>query len=226
MAEPSGIAKVGLVQKGTLLGLENGYFGSLLHHTTFEPDGTMVMTGDATVWEDIRIVPNIFDVPGLTDPDIINYQPAGSGAKFKVYAFAKGDEGYFTIQMPHSYKVGSTMYAHVHWTPGPRGNEENGNVVQWRLDYSFAAIDGNFIASQTLDLSDACDGTDHKHQMSPSVAISGVGLGISSQLFGRIYRYNHVSDTWVGTGANLPIFIEFDIHFELDTIGSRTETGK
>lgn len=200
--------------------------GSGTDHVLVDGSGNMSFVGDATVWEDIRIVPNIFDVPGLTDPDIISYQPAGSGATFKVYAFAKGDEGFFTIQMPHSYKVGTTMYAHVHWTPGTRGNEENGNVVQWRLDYSFAAIDGNFPASQTLDLSDACDGTDHKHQMSPTVAISGVGLGISSQMFGRIYRYNHVSDTWAGTGANLPIFIEFDIHFEIDSVGSKTQTVK
>jgi len=45
-------------------------------------------------------------------------------------------------------------------------------------------------------------------------------------MWGRIYRWNDVSDTWVGTGANLPIFIEFDIHFEMDTVGSHTHTTK
>jgi hypothetical protein len=62
--------------------------------------------------------------------------------------------------------------------------------------------------------------------MSAEVDISGVGLGISSQMWGRIYRYNHVSDTWAGTGNNLPIFIEIDLHVECDTIGSRTPTSK
>jgi hypothetical protein len=200
--------------------------GGATNNVTIGTGGEMTFNGDATVWDDMRIVPNVFDVPGLTDPDIISYQPAGSGATFKVYAFAKGDEGFFTLQLPHSYKTGSNLKAHVHWTPGTRGNEENGNVVQWRLDYSFAAINSTFPASQTADLSDACDGTDHKHQMSPEAIISGVGLGISSQMWGRIYRWNDASDTWVGTGANLPIFIEVDIHYEIDTMGSKTSTSK
>jgi hypothetical protein len=196
------------------------------NYSEFEADGTLTFAGDATVWDDIRIVPNIFDIPGGTDPDVISYQPAGSGATFKVYAFAKGDEGFFTIQMPHSYKEGSTMYAHVHWTPGPRGVAESGHVVQWRLDYSFAAIGSNFPAASTVPLADTCDGTNHKHQMTAEAAISGVGLGISSQMWGKIYRWNDASDTWVGTGNNLPIFIEFDIHFEQDTCGSRTKSSK
>jgi hypothetical protein len=200
--------------------------GGDTNYTQFDADGTVQFVGDATVWDDIRIVPNVFDVPGLTDPDIISYQPTGSGATFKVYAFAKGDEGFFTIQLPHSYKHGSNLKAHVHWTPGTRGIAENGNVVQWRLDYSFAPISGSFPASQTLDLSDACDGTNHKHQMTSEVVISGVGLTISSQMWGRIYRWNNVSDTWAGTGANLPIFIEIDIHYEMDTCGSRDSALK
>jgi hypothetical protein len=178
------------------------------------------------VWDDMRIVPNVFDVPGGTDPDVISYQPGGSGATFKVYAFAKGDEGFFTIQLPHSYHEGSDMKAHVHWTPGPRGNEENGNVVQWRLDYSAAAINGNFPASGTLDLSDVCDGTDHKHQMTAEVTLPGAGLSMSSQIWGRIYRWNDASDTWAGTGNNLPIFIEFDVHYAMNTLGSRLSGSK
>jgi hypothetical protein len=62
--------------------------------------------------------------------------------------------------------------------------------------------------------------------MTQEVVISGAGLGISSQMIGRIYRFNDASDTWAGTGANLPIFIEFDLHYEKDSMGSRTPTSK
>jgi hypothetical protein len=188
----------------------------------------MSFVGDATRWDDIRIIPNVFDVPGNTDPDIISYQPAGSGATFKVYAFAKGDMGFFTIQFPHSYKVGSTLKAHVHWTPGPRGVAESGNTVQWRLDYSIAPIGSNFPASTTISLADACDGVNHKHQMTAEVDIPGVGTGtgVSAQMWGKIYRWNDASDTWAGTGNNLPIFIEFDIHYEQDSVGSKTSSSK
>jgi hypothetical protein len=201
--------------------------GGDTHNTEFEADGTIKMNGDATVWDDIRIIPSIFDVAGNTDPDVIAYQPGGSGASFLVYAFAKGDEGYFTIQLPHSYKSGSDLKAHIHWTPGIRGTTESGNIVQWRLDYSIISIGGNFGASQTIAIPGTCDGINHKHQMTTEVTMSGTGLTMSSQLFGKIYRWNNVSDTWAGTAAaNLPIFIEFDIHYEQDTIGSRTSTTK
>lgn len=191
-----------------------------------DADGEMSLTGTATVWDDIRIIPNVFDVPGGTDPNVIGYQPGGSGATFKVYAFAKGDEGFFTLQLPHGYKVGSDLKAHVHWTPGPRGVAENGNTVQWRLDYSFASIGSNFPASSTLALPGVCDGVNHKHRITAEATISGVGLGISAQMWGRIYRWNNASDTWAGTGNNLPIFIEFDIHYEIDTMGSKESTSK
>jgi hypothetical protein len=200
--------------------------GGATDYVEIDGDGEMTFNGDATVWDDIRIIPNVFDVPGGTDPDIIDYQPAGSGTTFKVYAFVKGDQGFFTVQLPHDYKEGSTMKAHVHWTPGPRGVAENGKVVQWRLDYSFAAIGSNFPASSTVALSDACDGTNHKHQMTDEADISGVGLTISSQMWGRLYRWNDASDTWAGTGANLPIFIEFDLHYEKDSCGSKTPAIK
>jgi len=222
----NGLADVWLDIKYVSIGADGTWvFGTAEDNTTIESDGTMVKNGNATVWDDIRIVPSVFDVPGGTDPDIISYQPAGSGTTFKVYAFAKGDEGYFTLQIPHGYKVGSTIYAHLHWTPGPRGNEENGNVVHWALDYSMAAINANFPASNTIDLSDACDGTDHKHQMTNNIAIAGTGFGISSQMIGRVYR-NATADTWAGTGANLPIFLEIDFHVEMDTLGSREVSTK
>ncbi len=200
--------------------------GGDTNYTQFDADGSVSFVGDATVWDDLRIVPNVFDVPGGTDPDVISYQPAGSGATFKVYGFAKGDEGFFTCQLPHGYKEGSTLKAHIHWTPGARGVAESGHTVQWRLDYSIAPIGGNFPASQTLNLADVCDGVDHKHQMTAEVDISGAGLTISSQMWGRVYRLNDPSDTWVGTLANLPIFIEFDIHVEHDTVGSRDSSDK
>lgn len=228
-AEGDELLKVDQTTPQTTLGtltFPQAKFGTSANYTHFEADGTMVMYGDATVWDDIRIIPNVFDVPGGTDPDIIDYQPGGSGPTFKVYAFAKGDMGFFTIQLPHSYLPGSSLYAHVHWTPGTRGNEENGSVVQWRLDYSFAAIGQNFPIATTIPLPGTCSGIDHKHEMTAEVEIPGTGLGISSQMWGKIYRWNDASDTWAGTGNNLPIFVEFDIHFQLNSQGSRLKTSK
>jgi hypothetical protein len=226
MIQPPGTAKIGLVQKGAGFELGAGYIGGITDHTRFESDGTMVLEGAATVWDDIRIIPSIWDVAGGTDPDIIDYQANGAGTAFKVYAFAKGDQGWFTMQLPHGYKAGTDLKAHVHWTPGPRGVTENTKVVQWRLEYTITSIGSNFPSPSTIGLPGTCDGVNHKHLMTSEVTISGAGIGISSQMFGRIFRFNDATDTWAGTGNNLPIFIELDFHYEIDTIGSRTSTGK
>jgi hypothetical protein len=191
--------------------------------------GVTPITYNNTVWEDIRILPSAFDFAGTGDPTLVDWQPAGSGTTFKVWQFALDNQGFFTVQVPHSYKLGTDIYCHVHWTPGTRGNEEAANVVAWKLDYSWANINSNFGASATIDMSDACDGTDHKHQMSPDIVIDGhtVAKGISSMLVCRLYRHDVAGDTWAGTNSGQrPILLEVDFHFEVDTAGSALITTK
>lgn len=200
-------------------------FGGTTNYSQFEADGTYVMNGNATVWDDLRIVPGAFDYAGTGDPVLIDYQPGGSGTTFKVYSFQASQQAFFTVQIPHNYKEGSSIYCHTHWTPGTRGNEEDGKTVAWKLDYSWASINGNFGASTTADMTDTCDGTDHKHQMSPDIEIVGTGKGISSMLICRVFR--DAGDSWVGTtAAQSPIFLEIDFHYMLDTVGSRAQSSK
>lgn len=182
----------------------------------------------ATVWDDIRITPGSFDRPGVADPDYVAYQPGGSGVTTYLPEFAKNDLASFTVQMPHSYKLGSDMHVHLHWTPGTRGNEENGATVGWKIDYTWANIDGTFSAMTTADLSDACDGTDHKHQQTLSVTISGTGKDISSMLICNVKRTDTgTDDTWASTTTGqLPLLLEVDLHYEIDTIGSNVSGTK
>lgn len=202
--------------------------GDGTNYTEFESDGTLEFVGDATVWDDLRIVPGSFDRPGTSDPGIVSYTPTGSSIAFYLYEFAKNNIASFTVQLPHNYKQGSNIYCHVHWTPGLRGNEENGATVGWKLDYTWANIDGTFGAGATLDLSDACDGTDDKHQMTPDVAITGTSKNISSMLICNIKRTDTgTDDTWASTtSGQLPLLLEIDFHYEIDTVGSRQRTAK
>ena len=190
------------------------------HYSEFESDGTLVFNGDATVWDDMRIVPGAWVFAGTSDPEITDWTPTGSGTTYKVYEFAASDQAFFTIQLPHSYKQGTNISVHVHWTPGARGNEENGKTVAWKLNYSWANIDGTFGAAGTADMTDTCDGTDDKHLMTPAVAITGTNKNISSMLVCRIYR--DTGDTWASAvPGQQPILLEIDFHYELDTVGSR-----
>lgn len=187
---------------------------------------TVVLT--PVVWDDIRIVPGSFDRPGVSDPAMVAYAPNGGAISTYLWEFEKNDIASFSVQLPHSYKTGENIYVHVHWTPGTRGNEENGNKVGWKIDYTWANINAAFGSMDTLDLSDACDGTDHVHQMTPDVAITGTSKGISSMLLCNIKRTDTgTDDTWAGTTTgNLPLLMEIDFHFPIDTVGSRQISAK
>jgi hypothetical protein len=179
-----------------------------------------------TVWDDLRILPTTFDFAGNADPVVVGYQPGGSGTTFRLYEFAVNDEGFFTVQMPHAWKVGTALYPHVHWTPGARGNEEAAKVVGWNLDYSIASINGLFYASRTISLASACTGTDHYHEISGGGSMPMDGIGLSAMILGRLYRTG-TGDTWSSTSSGqLPLLLELDFHYEIDSLGSDDERAK
>jgi hypothetical protein len=182
-----------------------------------------------TVWDDLRIVPGAFKFAGTSDPSLQDWQPGGSGATLKIYKFAKDDQAFFSCQMPHTYKLGTNLMAHVHWTPADRGNEENGKYVGWKIDCTFVDIHGTFPSTTTLDLSSVCSGIDDYHELTPSVSLDGSGItGVSAMIMGRIYRSDTgTDDTWVGTSnAQSPGLLELDFHYQIDTLGSRQEKVK
>lgn len=199
--------------------------GNTLSFKTMYADGVTINTGAvplAARYDDIRVTPGSFDRPGSSDPAIVACA-VGGGANTYLWEFAKNNIASFVVQLPHGYQQGEDIKVHVHWTPGTRGNEENGATVGWKLDYSWANINGTFGALATADLSDACDGTDHKHQMTPEVTITGAGKNISSMLLCNIKRTDTgTDDTWAGTvSGQLPMLLEIDFHVPIDTLGSR-----
>ena len=176
-------------------------------------------------WDDLRIVPGAFQFAGSADPTLSAWQPTGAGATFQVYEFTNADEVFFSIQMPHKYVQGSDLKPHIHWTPRARGVAESGKTVAWKLDYTIADVDENFIASATVDLTDTCSGVNEKHEITVSETIVGTNLLISHMIIGRIYR--DAGDSWAtNTPGNRPVLLEFDIHYQLDTIGSQNEVSK
>lgn len=204
------------------------YLGGSTNGIKINKGGELTMLGTATVWDDLRVTPAGFDRAGIADPALVSYTPTGSSIATYLYEWQLNDIAYFTVQLPHSYKQGSDIKVHVHWTPGLRGNEESGNTVGWKIDYAWANINGAFGAMSTADLSDACDGTDDKHQMTPEVTITGTSKNISSMLICNIKRTDTgTDDTWVGTASGeLPMILEIDFHFEMDTVGSKESSSK
>jgi hypothetical protein len=190
--------------------------------------GEFVLEGDATTWDDVRIVPGAFSFPGVADPTLEDWQPGGSGATLKVYKFKKNDEVHASCQMPHTYKEGSDLHFHIHWTPAEYGAAESGALVGWKIDYTAANINGVYGPTATVDLSDACSGVNHQHEITSDVLVSGAGLKISHIIMVRIYRSDTGGDdTWASVAADeSPALLEFDIHFEINMLGSRQRLVK
>ena len=200
------------------------------NYSEINTSGQIGMFGNARQWDDLRIVPGAFQFAGASDPNLSNWQPGGAGATFQVYEFNTNDEVFFTCQLPHNYDIGTDLKPHVHWTPRNRGTNESGNGVAWKIDYSLVDVNGTFSSSSTVNLTDTCDGTDHKHQVSASGTISGLSItGVSAMLIIRLYRDgSDENDTWsTNTINNRPALLEFDIHYQADTAaGSDGETSK
>lgn len=190
--------------------------------------GSLLLTD--TVWDDLRITPGSFDRPGSSDPAYVLYYPNGGGIGTYLTEWAKNNVASFVAQLPHSYKQGEDIYVHLHWTPGARGEAEINKTVGWKVDYTWANYNGTFSDMQTVDLSDVCDGVNHKHQMTDDILLTGIGAdkNISSMLLCNIRRADTgLDDTWVGTiSGQLPMLLEIDFHYPMDTLGSSTHSVK
>ena len=117
--------------------------GGSTDFSKIEDDGTLEFNGAATVWDDIQVSAGSASRLGFTDPDWAQFQDDGSGST-GVYQLAfdntTDEELYFTAELPHGWKLGSTIYPHVHWSPE---DTNTGNVV-WGLEYTISAINGTF----------------------------------------------------------------------------------
>lgn len=122
------------------------------------------------------------------------------------------EQGFITIQLPHSYQAGTNIDAHFHWTPT---TTDTGNVT-WCIEYTWANIDSTFGGTSIQCSSDPADGTAFKHQMTPQIELDGTGKGLSSMIVARIYRdANAGSDTYAADAA----LLEFDIHYIKNKMG-------
>lgn len=184
--------------------------------------GSLPSYAGAAGWDD-TMQPALSVRLGATAPDDCNF--VGDATLVKALCFtgttsATDEEVHFTIQIPHGYKVGSDLYPHVHWAPTSTGA---GNVV-WQLEYTVSEIGGTFGAASTeACTATAAGGTAWVHKISGCTTISDAGLGISSIMYGRLFRDpDNAGDTYEADAA----LLGFDIHYYSDTTYSTQPTSK
>lgn len=192
-------------------------FGDGINQTTFEADGTMKFEGSASVWNDINLAigslrqgasaPGTWTIPGT---GIILSTFGGDGPQ---------QDAYGSLEILHDYKEGSDIFPHIHWCPTTTGA---GDVV-WQLEYSWVNGGGTVTASTTITVTVAANGVVAKEQRSNFPTISGAGQTIGSRFLFHLFRDSaHASDTYSSDAAAL----DFGVHYERDTTGSRQITTK
>jgi hypothetical protein len=171
-------------------------------------------TLNVAAWEDLRAPANGINPVG--SPSAATPNTADGSL-----TFAKGNVAIAWFQIPHNYKQGSNLHAHIHWS---KATTHNG-VVHWQMKYKWGNIGEVMPAFSSL-----ADGTEvnsdsntvDKHAMFEWTSIDGTGKTLSSMICIYISRTNDGSDTFTGS-ANL---YEIDIHYQLDSMGSRQELIK
>jgi hypothetical protein len=124
---------------------------------------------------------------------------------------------YVNVQMPHRWLEGRTVYPHVHW------HQSSADLPVWKLDYRWIALGeavGSWTTGYTMNYQvfEYTSGT--LSQISTNlVGIDGTGKGISSILQIKLYRDDNVL-------AGDALAVSFDLHHEIDSMGSETEFYK
>ena len=190
-------------------------FGVDTSYAEFAEDGTMSLKGNATVWEDLRFPATAINPAGA--PSAMVFDTANIG-------FIAGPSGTSVIaiiaQLPHAWKEGSNIYPHIHWMP----TDTDDKNVYWRMEYKWVNVrDVEPALWTTVNIQSAAAGAAMTHQLSSFGAIAGTGKTISSILTIKISRIGgDALDTYTGDA----LLKEFDIHYEIDANGSKTELSK
>lgn len=127
------------------------------------------------------------------------------------------EEVFFELQLPHSYKEGSDIKAHVHLASAGTSTA----TMDWGLEYTFANVNGVFGETDLLTAQYTPPSTALTHKILSLGTISGSGVEVSAVFLCRLYR-DGASDA----NANNCFAVSVDFHLELDTLGSDGETTK
>jgi hypothetical protein len=197
--------------------------GTSTNNTTFEADGTMVLNGTATIWDDVV-------------SSGINLQQAGPGVSINgiestvdfIATSNLSDYVFLNVQMPHRWKVGSVVHPHIHYPQDIAG------VPNWLFQYRWQKLGGTkttawtYLKCNTAALTYTA-GTINQIAKTAVGITPPTGSAISDVLQLRVIR-DVVNGSAQFAGAdpiNAVVALDsIDVHFEADGLGSHSEYTK
>jgi hypothetical protein len=166
-------------------------------------------------WTDLRVSLEQTRInPATSKPDYGTFL-----GNTKIYLFdpTTAEGVTFSVQMPHEYKLESKLKPHVHFVP----TTTNTGTVRFGLEYTSADMATTFPVTKTIYTDAvACSGIANRHQVVSFPEIDGFNR-LSGMMSCYLFR-DATNDTYTGDCGVL----EFDIHYQQDGFGSKTETLK
>jgi len=192
--------------------------------STYKVWGNQTPNSEDTVWDDLRVSLETTRRGAANAPGFQKVNDDGSGS-VGVYAtlFSKStrEDVFFSVQFSHDWQTGSDIEPHVHWMP----TDTDTGTVRWGLEYCWVDINGTYSNTTIIYDEDPADGTALKHQYASFGLITPPShiTGVSSMMMCRLFRdATHANDDYDADAAGL----EFDIHYQRNSVGSRKMHSK
>ncbi len=197
---------------------------------TIDSNGRMVSSNGAELWNDLNVFPDATTRSSSVPPTFSLFKTDGAGSQgvfLNYFSASTEQELYFTIQLPHGYKEGTTLKPHVHWTP--TATDATSYVVVWGLEYSIMKVGGTFgntttITGSTTNITVNALGQ-HVITILPDITSPAAPnhFTISTVLVCRVFRKaTDGADAYASSAGLLGI----DFHYQSDMTGSRTDIAK
>ena len=171
------------------------------------------LNSDGTAWEDLRAPATGINPAGQVSPPTVN---SADGS----LSFSTADAICIWFQLPHSYKEGSDVILHIHWSKSSTAS----GTVNWQTKYKWAnrgSVMPSFSALVSGTEVTPNSNVTNKHALLEFTDLSGTSKTISSMLC--VYLVRTASGDSYGAEANL---YEVDLHYQIDSMGSKTEYVK
>lgn len=235
---PTGLyVPVGATWQGVILFDGNGVVlnnASLTGTTTIGTGNTLddpVLTGN-TVIEDLRLSDTVWDdlrfpAAGINPPGAASDPTVNTTNGLLEFSATATNVIAIQAQFPHDWKIGSSINPHIHWRKKTAGN---GNVL-WRMQYEFKGIGQDFTDTLTaLDSATPAVGTDDgtalRHLLSSFGSVSMTGYANAGVSIMGIILISRIGGDAADTYAGVAQLLEFDIHYQKDSLGSRSLYNK
>ena len=186
--------------------------------TTINNSGTITtdrILYSRTYFDDLRTPASAIRLVGVKPPKETEYK-GGAVLEFENVAAPNEQQVFFIVQLPHSWKEGTALSAHVHWAP----KTDTGGIDQtviWQLTHSWANIDAVLPAPTTITATETINDRIDEHIMTSFPLLDATGKLLSSMLICSLTRLSG-TDTYTDSAY----FLEVDFHYEVDSPGSET----